>query len=192
MFNYYTAVILMCWMALSILSLLIWENDRMARSDKQLLYLTYALIMLSSLAEWCGVRLDGNPRVPVWVLLAVKCADFTLTPLAGGALALQMRLRPPWRWALIGILSFNTLYQLVAAFTGWMVTVPLPSSKPSISLISASRSSPSSSAITGNMLRSMISVMKIAKAFFMILSSCFAFVTTAVPRYWSSSFLVSD
>lgn len=123
MFNYYTAVILMCWMALSILSLLIWENDRMARSDKQLLYLTYALIMLSSLAEWGGVRLDGNMNVPVWCLIAVKCADYILTPMAGGALALQMRLRPPWRWALIGILSFNTLYQLVAAFTGWMVTV---------------------------------------------------------------------
>lgn len=123
MFNYYTAIILLCWMALSILSLLIWENDRMARSDKQLLYLTYALILFSSLAEWCGVRLDGNPRIPVWVLLAVKCADYILTPMAGGALALQMRLRSPWRWALIGILAFNTLYQLVSVFTGWMITV---------------------------------------------------------------------
>ena len=123
MISYYSAVLLLCWLALIILSLLIWENDRMARSDKQLLYLTYALIILSSLAEWGGVQLDGKTHIPVWVLIAVKCADYILTPLAGGALSLQLRLRTPWRWALIGVLTFNTLYQLVSVFTGWMLTV---------------------------------------------------------------------
>ena len=52
MIDYYTSIVLLSWMALGVLSVLIWENDRLTSSDKRLLYLTYALIAVSALAEW--------------------------------------------------------------------------------------------------------------------------------------------
>ena len=123
MISYYTSIILLSWLALGVLSILIQENDRLSKSDKRLLYLTYALIAISALAEWCGVQLDGRTDVPKWILVFVKTADYILTPLAGGALVVQMRIENRWRNAMLGILAANAVLQAVSAFTGWMVVV---------------------------------------------------------------------
>ena len=123
MFSYYTSIILLSLMALGVLSVLIQENDRLAKSDKRLLNLTYALIAASALAEWCGVQLDGRMDIPRWLLTAVKTMDYILTPMAGGALVVQMRLKNGWRNAMLGILAFNALIQVISLFTGWMVVV---------------------------------------------------------------------
>ena len=123
MMGYYSAVIGMCLLALCALCVLISENHRLSGRDKRLLFLTYALITLSALAEWCGVRLDGQADLPRWVLRAVKCADYTLTPMAGGALVIQMGVRRHRRAVLLGVLLANTLLQLAGAFTGWTVEI---------------------------------------------------------------------
>ena len=123
MFSYYSSVLLMCWMALGILCTLVRENARIARDDKKLLYLTYALIAVSALAEWCGLQLNGRADVPVFLLKTVKCADYILTPMAGGALVAQMRINNRWQKAMIAILIANTVFQIISAFTGWMIIV---------------------------------------------------------------------
>ena len=121
--SYYTAIIALVWMALAVLCVLIHENHRIPPNDKRLLYLTYALIAVSALAEWFGLRVNGREGLPRWVLLAAKCADYILTPMAGGALVAQMHIRNRWRSALVGILVANTLFQLVGVFFGWTVRV---------------------------------------------------------------------
>ena len=123
MISYYTSIILLSWLALGVLSVLIRENDRLSKSDKRLLYLTYALIAVSALAEWYGVQLDGRADVPRWMLVFVKCVDYILTPLAGGALVVQMRFENRLRNVMLGILAANAVLQVVSALTGWMVVV---------------------------------------------------------------------
>ena len=123
MFSYYTAIIMMSWMALGVLCILIHENGRIPRADKRLFYTTYLLIAVSALAEWCGVRLDGNADVPAWILRLMKCADYTLTPMAGGALVMQMHMRNRWQKALQGILVANTAFQLFSLFNDWMIRI---------------------------------------------------------------------
>ena len=123
MYSYYTSINILIWYALGILCLLVWENDRLPRTDKRLLYLTYVLIAVSSFAEWCGVQLDGNTYYPAWALKTAKCLDYILTPMAGGALILQLRPKIHWRRTLIGLLAFNTCFQIVSAFTDWMITI---------------------------------------------------------------------
>ena len=120
---YYYANIFLCWIALGVLSLLVHENARITQRGKHLLYLSYALIAVSALAELCGVYLDGRKDISSYVLLIAKCADYILTPMAGGALIFQLRLRNRWNTVLIGLLVFNTLLQLVSALGGWMVTL---------------------------------------------------------------------
>ena len=88
MLSYYSSILLISWMALLSLTTLIHENAHIASEDKRLLYLTYVLIFLASLSEWLGVHMNYWPFVPTWALKAVKCADYFLTPLAGGTLVI--------------------------------------------------------------------------------------------------------
>ena len=112
MFSYYTSIIFLSWMGLGVLSVLIHENDRLAKSDKRMLYLTYALIAVSALAEWSGVHLDGRTSAPKELLICVKTVDYILTPMAGGAIIVQMGLRNRWSVVMAGVLALNTLLQL--------------------------------------------------------------------------------
>ena len=114
---------MLCWMALGVLCILLWENSWIPKEDKRHFYLTYGIIALAALAEWTGIQLNGNESFPKWVLAAVKCADYVLTPLAGGALAAQMKLRNRWQTALIAVLAANTLFQIVACFNRWMIVI---------------------------------------------------------------------
>lgn len=114
---------MLCWMALGVLCILLWENSWIPKEDKRHFYLTYGIIALAALAEWTGIQLNGNENFPKWVLAAVKCADYVLTPLAGGALASQMKLRNRWQTALIAVLAANTLFQIVACFNRWMLVI---------------------------------------------------------------------
>ena len=123
MISYYTSITVICWLTLLALGVLIYRNNRISRDSKRLLHLTYALIAVSLLAEWCGVQLDGRADLPDWILRTVKCADYILTPLAGGALVMQMRLNNRWQKIMMWVLGLNAALQVISAFTGWMITI---------------------------------------------------------------------
>ena len=121
--SFYTALTLLSWMALAVLCILVYENSWIPKEDKHRFYLTYGLIALSALAEWIGIQLSGNEQFPTWLLALVKCADYILTPLAGGAVVAQMNMRNRWNKALMLVLAVNTVLQLVACFNSWMVVI---------------------------------------------------------------------
>ena len=121
--DYYSSIILIVLLSLVVLCILVKENDRIRKEDKWRFYLTYIVIGLAALAEWTGVCISGNAAVPRWVLQAVKTVDYILTPLAGGAIVLQMNLRNTWQKALLCTLAVNCVFQLVSAFTGWMLVI---------------------------------------------------------------------
>lgn len=123
MVSYYTVLIALCWMALSVLCVLVHENSWIPNKDKRLFYLTYGIIALSAFAEWFGIQLSGNEAVPVWLLGTVKCFDYILTPMAGGAIVAQMKLRNGWYRALIVVLSCNAVFQIIASFSDWMIVI---------------------------------------------------------------------
>lgn len=123
MVSYYTVLIILCWMALIVLCVLVHESSWISHEDKRLFYLTYGIITFSAFAEWLGVQLSGNESVPVWALEAVKCLDYILTPMAGGAIVAQMKLRNRCYKVLMGVLVGNTVFQIVACFNGWMIQI---------------------------------------------------------------------
>lgn len=123
MISYYTALSAITWTALAVLCILAYEDVRISASDRRLYYGTYAAIALSLLAEWTGVMMSGHDDIPTWVMRFVKCCDYAFTPMAGGALAAQMRVHNRLDKTLAAILIFNTVFQVVSAFTGWMVTI---------------------------------------------------------------------
>ena len=123
MVSYYTALCALAWMALGVLCILVWENSWIPREDKRLFYLTYGIIAFSAFAEWVGVQLSGNTAIPGWVLSVVKCVDYVFTPMVGGAIVAQMKLRSRWSTALRYVLVGNMIFQIVSLFNGWMVVV---------------------------------------------------------------------
>ena len=123
MISYYSSIILLSCIALGILCVMVWENERITQKDKPLFYITYSLIAVSALAEWGAVCLDGKEQLPSWILLTLKCLDYTLTPMAGGALVGQMKIRNRLRRVLILILAGNALLQIISSLTGWMVII---------------------------------------------------------------------
>ena len=123
MFTYYSLITMISWLSLFALSVLVHENSRLTDADKRLFYLTYLLIAVSALAEWMGVLLDGREDLPKWPLMIVKCLDYILTPMAGGTLVRQMRLRNRWLKAMNAVLLFNALLQILSCPFGWMVSI---------------------------------------------------------------------
>lgn len=123
MVSYYTVLIALCWMALIVLCILVHENSWISKKDKHLFYLTYGIIAVSALAEWLGVQLSGSMDIPIWLLRLVKCFDYILTPMAGGAIVAQMKLNNRLFKAIMIVLSLNTFFQIIAAFNSWTIVV---------------------------------------------------------------------
>ena len=121
--GYYTSITILSWMALGVLCILVYENSWIPRAKKRPFYLAYSLIALSALAEWIGVRLDGNPDISGRMLLMVKCADYILTPMAGGAIVAQMNLKSRGYHVMIALLAVNVAFQLLACLNGWMIVI---------------------------------------------------------------------
>ena len=123
MSDFYTSTIILVCLSLGVLSLLVHENARIQRRDKRLLYLTYLLIAIAALAEYCGVFLSGKEGISSKALLIIKMIDYIVTPMAGGAIILQLRLQNKWNWFLVSLIGANTLLQLLSPLWGWMVRV---------------------------------------------------------------------
>ena len=121
--TFYTAIIIVVWLALVVLSILVHENNRISNHTKAVMYLTYAVTAVAALAEWLGVQFNGNPKIPVDVLKTVKLFDYILTPIAGGAIVLQLRTKTIWKKIIFGILGVNLIFQIVSVFTGLMLVV---------------------------------------------------------------------
>lgn len=120
--SFYTCVTLLTWLTLLILAVLIHENDRIPQKEKRSYYLTYAMIGIAALAEWLGLQLNGDMNVPLWALKLVKCADYILTPMAGGALTAQIQRKSIFKKLIKIMIAVNTVWQPVAVFTGLMIT----------------------------------------------------------------------
>ena len=123
MLNYYSIITLITLAALVVLCVLAHDNSRISKKQKTVFYLTYLLIGLAAAAEWAGIQMNGNEEIPHWLLLAVKCTDYILTPTAGGALVSQLGLRNRGFTIMNGVLIGNTVFQIIAAFFGWMTVI---------------------------------------------------------------------
>ena len=121
--TYYTSLILITLLSLAVLSVLVSENGRLSRNDKRIMYLTYIVVALAALSEWLGVKFNGDPNVPVWLIRLVKYFDYLLTPVSGGIIVFQFHRIRFFKKTILSILFLNFLFQTVSLFTGWMLTV---------------------------------------------------------------------
>lgn len=122
-FSYYSAITFITIASLAVLCVLVHDNGRIEKKQKKIFYLTYLLIGLAAIAEWAGIQLNGSDSVPRELLLAIKCCDYILTPLAGGALIKEMGIKNRGVTVLNCVLIGNTVFQIIAVFFGWMTVI---------------------------------------------------------------------
>ncbi len=121
--NYYTSIIIIVVLALAVSSILILENNRLPRNKKRIFITTNILIALAAIAEYAGVCIGGKENVPRGILAAVKAADYTFTPMMGGALILLMQEKDKKSKIFQKIFIGNAIIQIISAFEGWMVII---------------------------------------------------------------------
>ena len=121
--NYYTSVIITILLALIVLSILVSENDRIPHKKRQLFIATNILISIAAIAECAGVHINGKEYIPGGVLAAVKAVDYTLTPMAGGALIALMQKENAKKQLLPLLFIGNAIFQIISAFQGWMIII---------------------------------------------------------------------
>lgn len=109
--------------ALIALSVLVHENGRIPKKQKNGFYITYLIIGLAAAAEWTGIQISGYANTPQWLLIAIKCIDYILTPAAGAALIRKLGIKNTGIKILNGIITGNAIFQIIAAFFGWMTVI---------------------------------------------------------------------
>ena len=123
MITYYTDVIIITLLALSVFSVLVYENDRIRPKEKRYFILTNLYIGIAAIAECVGVYLNGNTDFPKWVLTAVKAVDYIFTPMTGGTLIVLMETFDQKRKLYWKIMAGNGIFQILSAVFGLMITV---------------------------------------------------------------------
>lgn len=122
--KYYTAFVIIVWLALALLGILVFENDRIKKEEKGVHFFTYVVVACAATAEWLGLMFSGNPNVPDWLLRLFKFFDYILTPAVGGLIILQFRKTEQYIiWAIFGILTANFIFQFISLFTNWMIVI---------------------------------------------------------------------
>lgn len=121
--SYYSSVIIIILLALTVLSILVAENDRISHRKKQLFIATNVLISVAAIAECGGVHLSGKANIPSWVLATLKAIDYTLTPMTGGALISLMKRENHKKSFFPLLFAANAVFQIVSAFKGWMIVI---------------------------------------------------------------------
>lgn len=121
--NYYTSIIIIMLLALTVFSILILENNRLPRAKKKVFIITNILIALAAIVECTGVHIGGKAYIPRGVLAAVKAADYTFTPMMAGALTMLVQEHNKKSKLLQKALIVNTVLQIISAFQGWMVVI---------------------------------------------------------------------
>ena len=108
---------------MGVFCILVHENSRIEARIKRKIVISCIIIYIASFAEWSVLMFNGNHSIPDWLFKVVKCVDFSMTPMCGVMIIPLLRSKNFASKLLITTLICNTLFQIVAVFTDWMVII---------------------------------------------------------------------
>ena len=121
--QYYTSVLVLCWLSLVALCILVYENNRMRKEIKTVFYLTYLIIGVASFGEWMTTNLSMSAFPSRWLLSVANFLDCTLTPSVALAFVTQLQIKNKLKTLMHYLLIGNLVLQIISIFTGWMIRV---------------------------------------------------------------------
>jgi diguanylate cyclase (GGDEF)-like protein len=115
----YTAICLVCTLALCVQALLVHENNRFDQKKKHIFYRTYLVIALSGISEWGGVFLNYAPDNTRWLHILMKFIDYTVSPTVAMCFARQVKEATRSYRVVNAVIAVNIIFQVINIFTGW-------------------------------------------------------------------------
>ncbi|MGN0811893.1 MAG: GGDEF domain-containing protein [Candidatus Coproplasma sp.] len=122
MFDFYDATVIITALTIIIMFVDILANKIITIDNKKQMLMVSGLILVASVCEWAGVRLNGNNQYTIWLHYAVKVIEFSTTPfislMAAKAYGKVKFYRP-----LLAFAATNIIIQFISIWTGWIFTI---------------------------------------------------------------------
>lgn len=109
----------MTGICLLVMSLLVYENSKIAKNDKKKFYLSYFFMFLAMISEWGSIYLNGAPSWTSGIHRVFKASDYIFTPMIGYFVVCQISKDNRIQKMMITLLSVNAIFQFISIFTGW-------------------------------------------------------------------------
>lgn len=123
MAKYYITVSLFSFLALTILNVMVHENARLTNKEKKRFYISYSLIIISTLSELVGLLLNGMPEWTRGLHYLSKFLDYTFAPCAAVFFVPHLdedtTRSEQSRTVMTIVLGVNAIIQALSIFTGW-------------------------------------------------------------------------
>ena len=122
MFDFYDATVIITSLTIIIMFVDILANKIITIDNKKQMLAVCGLILIASICEWAGVKLNGKDPNTIWLHYTVKFIEFATTPfislIAAKAYGKVKYLKPCLIFA-----STNIVIQFVSIWTGWIFTI---------------------------------------------------------------------
>lgn len=119
--SYYTAVIYFAVFSMVIMMFVVQSNDLLSGEKKRMFLWVLWLVVLSALAEWLGIRLNGAPLFTRPLHIFVKAFELSLAPFVAVAF-LRIIAGKKAASHLAIPLAVNAVLEILSAFLRWMPT----------------------------------------------------------------------
>ncbi len=122
MINYYFVTIFFAVFMMAVLKIMVCGNDLLKKDSKKKFDQISTFVIITSLAEWLGVILDGGPAFLRPVHMVVKMVELSLAPfipLLCADIIGRVRYAKIWR----GILFGQAFLELLSGFLGFIFRV---------------------------------------------------------------------
>ena len=120
---YHTALVIIITFSLSVMSILVYENDRLSRTVKMRFWEIYIVIILACWAEWMSIALNGAPVQTKILHILVKSADYILSPSVAVFFVRQIYPGSRTEKAMWIVMAVNAILSLSSGLTGGLFYV---------------------------------------------------------------------
>lgn len=119
MIDYYFATIFFAIALMIVMKVMLTHNDLLEKDVKKKMDIVATIVILTSLSEWAGVKLDGMPTGWRTLHILVKLTELSLAPVIP-ILCADIIGKMKWRHWIIGALTVHGILEILSAFSGFI------------------------------------------------------------------------
>ncbi|MGN1104930.1 MAG: diguanylate cyclase domain-containing protein [Candidatus Coproplasma sp.] len=123
MFDFYDATIIITALTIIIMFVDILSNKVITKDSKKQMLTACGLILVASICEWAGVRLNGKDSSTIWLHYTVKVIEFSTTPFIS-LIAAKAYGKVRFFTPCLIFAATNIVLQIISVLTGgWIFTI---------------------------------------------------------------------
>lgn len=122
MFDFYDATVIITALTIIIMFVDIIANKIITINRKKQMLTVCGLILVVSVCEWAGVKLNGKDQSTIWLHYSVKFIEFSAAPFIS-LIAAKAYGKVKFYKPMLAFASTNVVIQFISVWTGWIFTI---------------------------------------------------------------------